>query len=602
MYISRRVVLGASAASLLSSCMTCNEKLPILQNSVPIGDAHAHFFNASDLPIYGFIRYVAAKDSGSNTPVALGVANVLQTLADYLPISANSELNRVDRHTRSNKPPQLSVTQKQFAENFQTKLDQLVEEAIDRQAEKSDSFADFNIKGDDFDIQFATQDDNDKGVIALAFLLREEDNDKQDSDLFTLESNSEFNVQEIKLLLKTDREKIIKILNDEIVSEEKYFLTGFSLEQIWAYLRWGYLLMQSRCSLVGEYLKKIQTRESGARNFQPKVMINLMVDYDYWLTEEAKEPRSSHISQIAFWDKYSRSVGSHVDIHTFTGFDPLKLAVEKRLGIHETHFSKLQQLYNAKIDNRHSFSGFKFYPPMGFRPWNNSGLENTDFEGDNGIGTRIIDLWNSDWNGKETSLGMALDDALADAYDFCLEHDIPILAHASPSVLTAKNFSNRPNPKHWIDLITNSNRSKSGYEFSRLRLNLGHFTLAEDFINNRHPWSRQHIRELFKLSNDGNANVYADIGMMDELVVAYENGNFDLTYDFFDYLAKFCDTVDSKCERLMFGTDWIMLGHVVGHQNYLKIILDALNKNSWWTQSRKDNFLYLNLKRFLKLT
>jgi len=583
--------------------MTCGEKLPVLPNAIAIGDAHAHFFNASDLPIYGFIRYVAGKGVGSDNPFVLGAAITLQTLANIIPPSANAEQKKLDKHLLSRKPSSLNVTQAEFATDFKTQLKKLAIKAIDKISKGSKSIKNSDLLFAGFDIKYATQADDDLSVLWLADYLSIDNGDDSGIKLFDDSSSEVLDIDVFKRGLEIDENKVVSILNNEPITEDKYFQAGFSFEIIYTYMRWGYLLMQKRCALVGEYLNKIRTQgTTEVRAIQPKVMINLMVDYDYWISKDAKQPRSNHISQIDFWDSYSRSVISQVDIHTFTGFDPLKLAVEKRLGVAETHFDRLKALYKTAPNGRPSFSGFKFYPPMGFRPWNNSELNDSDFRGTNGVGSRIIDLWKSEWNGAGMPLGKALDDALADAYDFCLENDIPILAHASPSVLTADNFVNRPNPGHWINLIESKARSKSGYKYSKLRLNLGHFTVAQKFINHNHQWSREHIKKLFAISAASEANVYADIGMMDEFVVAYENGNPGLTYEFFDSLAEFCESVDPDCKRLMFGTDWIMLGHVPGHKNYLKVIVEALDKNSWWSENnRKENFLHLNFRRFLKL-
>lgn len=619
MNLSRRVVLGTSAATLLSSCMTCGERLPILTDFTAIGDAHAHFFNASDLPIFGFIKYVAGKGMGSNSLPILGAATVLQTLANFLPISAEAEMAKLDRHMRSSKPATLNVGKEKYANEFSDKLDNLTAEAFDRQKKASDLESFLTSTPANFDIQSASSNESDFSLVALSFIFRAEQPD-DDNALGFIDEND---VDAAKRFFKTDSRYILDILNndtaaiDERLAEindsdggQKFFRDDITPKQIYAYIRWGYLMMQSRCALVGEYLKKINVAGSSTKTrFQPKVMVNLMVDYDYWITPNAKQPRSKHISQIEFWDKYSNSVKNQIDIHTFTGFDPLKLAVEKQLGIKDTHFSKLTKLYETNPHGRPSFSGFKIYPPMGFRPWNNAALKDDDFVGKdedgnpNGVGSRILDLWNSDWGGNGVRLGEALDAALADAYDFCLKHDIPILAHASPSVLTAENFDERPNPIHWLNLVKSKKTSVSGYNYANLRLDLGHFTTAEKFIQNDHIWSRTNIRELFELSTGlgaENRNVYADIGMMDEFILDFETENTDLAYRFFKELGTFCEDVDENCERLMFGTDWIMLGHVPGHGKYLKLIVEAMDRNEWWTPKRKKNFLYDNLNRFLK--
>ena len=113
-------------------------------------------------------------------------------------------------------------------------------------------------------------------------------------------------------------------------------------------------------------------------------------------------------------------------------------------------------------------------------------------------------------------------------------------------------------------------------------------------------WALQDTADLMKMSINESADIYADIGYMEELIP--ESGSDSaLAVEFFKYLYKYCVFVgDNDCTRLMYGSDWIMLGIETNHEKYLEVVENALSR-AGWTEIMKRNFLTNNLRKFLEI-
>src|SRR3546814_621778 len=88
----RRNFLTAAGALMLGSCTHCRLPLP-RQIARPVSDAHAHFFNASDLPVRSFLRNVIAPAWFPDLPgIALALGDLAGELAKRLSMTAKSEI------------------------------------------------------------------------------------------------------------------------------------------------------------------------------------------------------------------------------------------------------------------------------------------------------------------------------------------------------------------------------------------------------------------------------------------------------------------------------------------------------------------------------
>ena len=90
------------------------------------------------------------------------------------------------------------------------------------------------------------------------------------------------------------------------------------------------------------------------------------------------------------------------------------------------------------------------------------------------------------------------------------------------------------------------------------------------------------------------AEVYGDIGYMEELI-----DNPKLARDFFVALRTAYAPLDRDLSRLLFGTDWIMLGIERHHERYLEQVIAAMRAADY-TAVQQANILGDNMRRFLR--
>jgi len=357
-------------------------------------------------------------------------------------------------------------------------------------------------------------------------------------------------------------------------------------------IRWGFLMLRSRARHLATYLRTIR---SGDRRVD--TILNLLVDYDRWLGSEPAEG-SDHDAQIAFWSDFARATGTRPRLRTFAGYDPLRHA-EQRLKGEPLWFDRLKSFYRSGRSGGDgpAIHGFKLYPPMGFRA-----ARNAEATIPNERAGRIVrERWSSDPRLAGHSIGAELDSSLLDFFAFCADERAPILAHTYDSNRAFCGAGLDADPAYWRDILIQP-------RFRRLRVCFAHFSGATAFIEAvsavqagkppaREVWAFGAMAELFDLSASGSADVFADIGYMEELLPA--NGGDAVGPAFFRALAWYCGRHDPKCERIMFGSDWIMFAREPRPQDYVQAIERGMDADSYWTPQRRKNFFGQNLERFL---
>lgn len=297
-------------------------------------------------------------------------------------------------------------------------------------------------------------------------------------------------------------------------------------------------------------------------------------------------------------------------------------------------------LVRDAILNR-GFIGVKLYPPMGFRPMNNKGLD-ADARNDGPDTVFPPHFVKHSGPGKRfpysRNFGSLLDSALSKLYDLCVEHDVPIMAHCAYSRpawavdLQGTTTSEFAAPLYWNEVLKES-------RWEKLRLNLSHFA------HGRREW-RWDIGILM----DRYPNVYADLSYFEKFVNASDcvrqrkcyfggaiaKGFFhswpgldDLTgiKAFWQYAEKVesYDTTqhaklsickpatqsdswisgegvglsNDRWSRLMYGSDWSMLSQEEGHADYLNTLAASYGLAVDDDPSKIKAFLSLNAARFL---
>jgi hypothetical protein len=226
-------------------------------------------------------------------------------------------------------------------------------------------------------------------------------------------------------------------------------------------------------------------------------------------------------------------------------------------------------LNNASLTNvlkawkQPGFVGAKLYPPMGFYPSGNTGK-----------------------NGK------AIDDVLAQFYHECIYSDAVVLAHAGPSYCAKSGRCEYPGPKAWVKAID----GVFDTEHKPLRAALGHF--GGPFDKQRpeaHIWPEEFI-DLMK--EPAGQKLYADLSYASEILQP-SNDSFVVKR-----LTGLMNRSSSPLsERLIYGSDWLLLGLQSQWRSYekrMEFIIDKTEKTSGAT-GFKGRFFGLNARDWLGL-
>jgi len=363
---------------------------------------------------------------------------------------------------------------------------------------------------------------------------------------------------------------------------------SMSVPAILRYLGWGYLMLKSREAHLNDY-----ARMSRARGERPGLVLHHLVDYDEWLGS-GRLPGSSHSDQVEVADSLSRVFAvarpgrPAIELKTFAGFCPLKHALEVRRSGRPVSFeAQLTQVAQGKI------TGFKLYPPMGFQAWGNSALQNRDFNPSSAYRVRHFRRWSGEFGSSPDGheIGAAIDASLRSFFTVCAAEDIPLMAHAGPGNEAGPDFGQRANPRHWYHVAK---------EY-RLRLSLGHLVnSAEDFVcalrAGRSPecvWALGASRLLLDPAHPLRSRVWGDLGFMPELIESPA-----LAAEFFYWLKLVYGPQDPKLTRILYGSDYVMVGAMARYGRHLSAMRAGMNAASY-DQETIDNILISNGRRFL---
>lgn len=533
---------------------------------LPFSDAHGHFFNASDLPIAGFAKYTLMPEWLGNNPSVAAIVDFLAYFVKPLAKTAEWEADHLGEpeewtwlkfgrdaarfvYGRINGAPaadlaKMAITQPELASSYQALRTALIADA-------------------GYPLELASQ------------MLDGRMNKRAVDEIIFTEVAKK--VDEAGAWGPGDvvDYNLSRTIDSPLLVQSPASVLGV----IARIIGWAYLMLKRRESHLKEYVAR-----NGASGYAPSVLINHLVDYDLWLND-APDPHSSHRAQVEFWNAlatkakdWSRPVG----IRTFAGFCPLKLAIARRAG-RKPWFEDLKDLRNGG-----KITGFKLYPPMGFQPFENSRLQDQDFDSGGIFRVSALDKWQEVAKPTEL-LGPKLDGALIEFYDYCAEQRVPIMAHARRSNNAGPDYERRADPHIWERVVRDR----------PLRLLLGHMIGgARKFVDSSQgaesddSWRLDATIRMLSNSNfDTGAQVYGDLGYMADLI-----GNRRLASDFFKKLKSAFG--DSGLKRICYGTDWIMLAREKNDRDYLSDIVRGM-KDAGYTDSQQADILENNVRRFL---
>jgi predicted TIM-barrel fold metal-dependent hydrolase len=196
------------------------------------------------------------------------------------------------------------------------------------------------------------------------------------------------------------------------------------------------------------------------------------------------------------------------------------------------------------------FVGLKLYPPMGFRPWGN--------DPERAYGQQI------------RATGADINAELERLYRWCAREDVPIKAHGNNSLAAEACSGQNAAPDLWAPALE---------AFPDLRVNIAHFGgFEEDHVHDddtanacsEMPPSYEERAAL--LMSDAN-RAYVDLGYWDEVVGSSAPGSSRV---------RAVNTLLARNpvlgQRIMYGSDYSMIGRVIGHGTYLSDVTDAIGR------------------------
>lgn len=271
------------------------------------------------------------------------------------------------------------------------------------------------------------------------------------------------------------------------------------------------------------------------------LLVASMVDYDYWLA--GGSPTATSLSdQVDLMGEVSLLLGGRV--HGFAPFCPFRETVTRDPA---TGIGDSMKLVKRAIETR-GFIGVKLYPPMGFAPRGNAGKPL--------------------WKGKplpapasDPDFGARLDSAMETLFRYCIDNDVPVMAHS--------NHSNGPYPE-FEDLAGSEYWKLALEKFPGLRVSFGHFgdSDLEMHVGDR---TRPFLHLMTKGAGTTGANTFADSG--------YFAGTLMNQPKMRDVLLKLYQADGGiMLERLMYGTDWTMILPQKHVERYLSDFIEVMQK------------------------
>jgi predicted TIM-barrel fold metal-dependent hydrolase len=459
-------------------------------------DVHAHFFNASDVTVEGYLEGPVAHSFGK-----LGwLVRLLAPIADGLgsiAISARDELRRLpaieqelrkveDKDVRSTlrgfRTEERRRISKEFNDLTRTARGRKFREGYERVMRESTPAA---------------------GAFARP-RIREIDRDSMADAMNSGEESP----------------------SEEILSAYEATDRGFYAEGLLAFI--GYML-SSRWTNLTSYQEAMT---SNAHTIGVDRVLGALVNFDRWLDGRVRSP---HEDQLELHAELSRRSQGY--LQPIMSYNPWTDIAEQDRGL-----ALIERAKNSK------FVGVKIYPANGFRAWGNAAYP--------------------DVPGRPT--GAQLDHALQKFWLKCLELDLPVMSHAAPRMGKDDAHDLMGSPKDWKSLLEANFWPKSS---AMPRLNLGHFGGDLD-----HPRSSQGLNwpaGYAALMSAPRANhVFADLGY--ELCARNSSKCMAVRERLKEALAHPIGDGQLSVDRVMFGSDWLMLSREKDWSSYPRKLLRAI--------------------------
>lgn len=301
------------------------------------------------------------------------------------------------------------------------------------------------------------------------------------------------------------------------------------------------------------------------------LVVPSLVDYDWWLADGHPTPTSLD-EQVDLMSRISVLLGGRT--HAFVPFCPFRETVS--LGA-DGMGESMRRVRSAVEQG--GCIGVKLYPPMGFAAYGNS---------DRNV-----------WRDKETlpsvaraaGFGRRLDESMARLFTWCVEQDVPIMAHTNHSNGPYVDFEALAGSEGWETAL---------HRFPGLSVSFGHFGDSDP-----EDHDGKQTRGFLDLMSAGQrsfgARAFSDSGFFAGALVRPDRMQKVLR-------AMYEGTGSLMGERLMYGSDWSMILTQKNVDQYLAgfiRVIDAVSQQAPQLKPRGTSlanaFFGVNAAEFLGL-
>ncbi|MFV0490207.1 MAG: amidohydrolase family protein [Pseudorhodobacter sp.] len=207
----------------------------------------------------------------------------------------------------------------------------------------------------------------------------------------------------------------------EVESTQSFSGGGGNLAQN---LKWAALLTRDRKDILGELIRLygLRTPKNGGAPVGIRAFSPSLVDFEYWFLEKPQTRFSPIPDQIALMSRLAR-LEQRAVLLNFVPFCPLRAAIKG---------DAWHQVIRDAITNR-GFVGMKLYPPMGFKPIGNPAGER--------------------FGQRAKVSGAAIDRELRRMYRWCERNGVPIKAHGNNSLAAGQCSGRNAAPNLWAPVL-----------------------------------------------------------------------------------------------------------------------------------------------------
>lgn len=327
---SRRLFLLSSTSSLGLLVSGCDFSEPEYERPVGLPalsiDIHAHLFNATDIPILGFLNQVFIRSPESLVNVDAPIAALIRLIVSILTktiSTADKELENL---------PLAGVLSGTSVAALQEQDKTVVAEGVREFSQRSQNVNSLN----------ASEDALEDAQLLLKL------NQLANRGLFVSRSSQDLG----------------SAVADAVFDEPSgaTFRLRVGIGELAQTLKWAALLTRNRSDILSEWIRLfgIKVPDGGG---EPKGVLALspsLVDFEYWFVEMPQKHFSKITDQIALMSRLAKLEHRAVLLN-FAPFCPLRAALENGDGHRAVRDAILNQ----------GFVGVKLYPPMGFKPIEN---------------------------------------------------------------------------------------------------------------------------------------------------------------------------------------------------------------------------------------